>query len=114
MDTWPLGQLPSLVILVAAVLAALAVIARQLRSGLAWCRKVARQLQAIDAIVQRELEHGRGDTMSDELHHVAVAVGLLQRRAAETTRKQQRDARDIRELRELIEHHHPPDENGDK
>lgn len=105
--SWPLGDLPSLIILSAAVLAALAVIGRALRSGLAWCRMVARQLRAIDAIVQRELEHNHGSSIKDDVHGIAVAVGLLQRRAAEMARKQKQQHGELHELRELIDYHHP-------
>lgn len=107
MDNWPLGQVPSAIILAAAVLAALAMIGRSLRSGLAWCRKVARQLQAMGDIVERELEHNHGSSMKDDVHGIAVAVGLLQRRYGEQARKQRQQERQLREIRELIDHHHP-------
>lgn len=112
--SWPLGDLPSLIILSAAVLAALAVIGRALRSGLAWCRMVARQLRAVGDIVERELEHNHGSSIKDDVHGIAVAVGLLQRRAAELARKQKQQHGELHELRELIDLHHPVEETEEE
>lgn len=50
-------------------------------------RKAARVLDAIQHIVERELEHNHGSSMKDDMHGVAVSVGKLQRRQDDLERR---------------------------
>lgn len=50
-------------------------------------RRAARVLDAIQALVERELEHNHGGSIKDDVHGTAVAVGVLQRRVSDLERE---------------------------
>lgn len=65
-------------------------------------RSAFRAIDAIQHLVERELDHNHGSSMKDDIHGMAVAIGILQR--------------DREEDRELLDHaltlaqkHHPDD-----
>jgi hypothetical protein len=99
-----LHTLPGVIIAAAAVLVALGVIGKYLRQWFRWFVRLGNMVRAMDEIISRELEHNHGSSMKDDVHGIAVAVGVLQRRFGELARKQQRDHRAVRDL---IEEYHP-------
>lgn len=93
-----------MIVATAAVLAALTVIYRQARALVRWAQGLGRRLRAIDDVITRELEHNHGGSIKDDVHGMAVALGLLQRQVTEQGK--QHDA-DVQRLRALIDFHHP-------
>lgn len=61
--------------MIGAAAAAVAGLAYLIRLGL----KAARALDAIQTVVERELEHNHGSSMKDDVHGMARAIGKLQR-----------------------------------
>lgn len=54
-------------------------------------RRAARVLDAIQAIVERELEHNHGSSMKDDVHGLAIALGHLARRVDDIESTYRRD-----------------------
>jgi hypothetical protein len=102
-----LHTLPGAIIAAAACLVALGVIGKYLRQWFRWFVQLGKVVRAMDEIISRELEHNHGSSIKDDITGIAVAVGLLQRAAAELARKQDED---IRALHQRIETYHPQDE----
>jgi hypothetical protein len=78
---------------VAAACTAAGIVAAFLTKGWQWLRRVLRALDRLEAqahvsaaaterieeVTTRELEHNHGSSMKDDVHGVAVAVGVAQR-----------------------------------
>jgi hypothetical protein len=63
---------------------------------------VVRTIDAIQHIVERELEHNHGGSIKDDTHGMAVAIGKLQRDRDDDRRRLNRALR-------LAAKHHPED-----
>jgi hypothetical protein len=63
---------------------------------------IARSIEAVRHLVQRELEHNHGSSMKDDVHGMAVAIGQLQRDRDDDRRRLSRALR-------LAAKHHPED-----
>jgi hypothetical protein len=65
-------------------------------------RRAVQAIGAIQDIVQRELEHNHGSSIKDDVHGMAVAIGILQR-----DREEDRELLD--NALQLAAKHHPDD-----
>ena len=92
--TWVTGS--------AAVLAAVVYLTAQARRMLRRVRNGLRAIAAIHDIVERELEHNHGSSMKDDVHGMAVAIGVLQREHDE-------DRRVVQMLLAIAARNHPDD-----
>lgn len=67
-------------------------------------RAVFRKLEAIDALLSRELEHNHGSSIKDDVAGTAVAVGKLGREVDNLTVSTDRR---FRKLEAAVRRHHP-------
>lgn len=87
---------------VAAGLTGLGYLTRQVRRGARKVREMVDAVRAIRHLVERELDHNHGSSMKDDIHGMAVAIGLLQRARESDRRRLDRALR-------LAAKHHPED-----
>lgn len=71
----------------AAVTAALGVLlvstVKVVRRLFSWGRVIGTRVQTVTALVERELQHDSGRSMKDDVHGLAVSMGLMQRQQAQ-------------------------------
>ena len=83
-----LAQIAAATVAVAAVTAAIVLL---YRTGVG----MVRRLDALDQLLTRELTHNHGTAMKDDLHGIAVSVGMIQRTQDDTLA-------DVAQLHELV------------
>ena len=104
-------ELAALAAAVAALIVAVGVIARAVVRAFRAARRALEWVESIHDLTQRELELNSSDgTIAEELHGVAVSLGVLQRRADELTAQVASNSRRLShvesDLRSIYDPHH--------
>lgn len=104
-------ELAALVAAIAALIVGVGVIVRAALRALRAMRRALEWVESIHDLTQRELELASSDgTVAEELHGVAVSLGVLQRRADELTAQVASNSRRLShvesDLRSIYDPHH--------